>query len=275
MPTDTLVYFASRETKDCKHHHCQANIMDIPNDTNWHHHSAKDLVEQFSSQPDRGLETDESARRLQVFGPNVVTMRRGRGPLVRFLLQFHQPLVYLLLVAGAVTAAFQEWVDSAVIFGVVLVNAVVGFIQESKAVKAMQALARALTTEATVIREGKKSRIPSPDIVLGDIILLRSGDKVPADLRLLRCRDLQIAEAALTGESVPAPKSLDPLAAETVLGDRTNMAYAGTLVTYGQGTGLVVATGDRTEVGRISHFLATAEELQTPLTRRIAQFSSV
>ena len=229
----------------------------------------------MESHLDNGLDDTEVARRRELYGPNVLTARRGTGPLVRFLLQLHQPLIYILLAAAVITGVLQEWVDCSVILGVVLVNAVIGFIQESKALTAIEALAKTLTTEATVIRVGRKLRIPSPDIVPGDIVLLQSGDKVPADLRLLRCRDLHIAEAALTGESVPVGKSLSQLERDTVLADRKNMAYASTLVTYGQGTGVVVATGDGTEVGRISQLIESADELQTPLTRRIAHFSRV
>ena len=143
------------------------------------------------------------AHRQKHFGPNRLTLKKGKSPLVIFLLQFHQPLIYILLAATAVTFALQEWVDSGVIFGVVLVNAVIGYIQESKALKAIEALARAMEGVATVVRAGKKEKIPAFDLVPGDIVLLQSGDKVPTDLRLLRSRELQIDESALTGESVP------------------------------------------------------------------------
>jgi cation-transporting P-type ATPase F len=249
--------------------------MDNQTEKPWHHLQDDKVVAQWESHLDNGLDDTEVARRRGLYGPNVLTGRRGTGPLVRFLLQFHQPLIYILLAAAVITGVLQEWVDCSVILGVVLVNAVIGFIQESKALKAIEALAKTLTTEATVIRSGRKFRVPSPDIVPGDIVLLQSGDKVPADLRLLRCRDLHIAEAALTGESVPVGKSLSLLEPDTVLADRKNMAYASTLVTYGQGTGVVVATGDGTEVGRISQLIESADELQTPLTRRIAHFSRV
>jgi len=194
---------------------------------------------------------------------------------VRFLLQFHQPLIYILLAATVVTFVLGEYVDGAVIFGVVMINAVIGFVQEAKALKAIGALAKTLVTQTTIVRSGRKQRINSADIVPGDIVLLQSGDKVPADLRLLRCRDLHIAEAALTGESVPSEKALASMPVDAPLADRKNMAYASTLVTYGQATGVVVATGDATEVGHISHLISTAEDIQTPLTRSIAHFSKV
>ena len=145
--------------------------------------------------------------------------------------------------------------------------------QEAKAEDAIASLAKAVTTEATVLREGQKLQIPSDDLVPGDIILLTSGDKVPADLRLLKARNLQIDESALTGESVPVEKSTQPLAADTPLAERNNMAYAGSFVTFGQGTGVVVATGSATEVGQISQSMEQRVNLSTPLTRKFAQFS--
>jgi Ca2+-transporting ATPase len=195
---------------------------------------------------------------------------------MRFLLQFHNPLIYILLVATVITAVIKDIVDATIIFAAVLVNAIIGYIQESRAERAIEALARVMTTEATVIRAGKTQRIPAEELTLGDLVLLKAGDKVPADLRLIRSRDLQIAEAALTGESVPVQKDASLVVnREAVLADRHNMAYASTLVTYGTGVGVVTAIGDETEVGRISQLISTAEELQTPLTRKIAQFSQL
>ncbi|MEW4568923.1 cation-transporting P-type ATPase [Tautonia sp. JC769] len=249
--------------------------MDTQHPRPWHHLAAHQVVTHLESHDDRGLATPEIAPRQQRYGRNLLTPSRGQGPLVRFLLQFHQPLVYILLVATIVTLALEEYVEAAVIFGVVLINAVVGFVQEGKALKAIDALGKTLVAEATVIRDGRRVRIDSTEIVPGDLVLLQSGDKVPADLRLLHARDLQIAEAAFTGESVPVEKSTESLPEDVPLNDRANMAYASTLVTFGQGRGVVVATGDHTEVGRISQLMASVEELQTPLTRRIAQFSKL
>jgi len=172
-------------------------------------------------------------------------------------------------------AALQEWVDSGVIFGVVIVNAVIGFMQESKALKAIGALAKAMTSEATVIRDGRKQRIPAIYLTVGDVVSLQSGDKVPADIRMLRVRELQIDESALTGESVPVIKQPGVLAADTVLADRTNMAYSSMLVTYGTGTGVVTAIGNDTEIGRINQMIASADILATPLTKQIARFSKL
>lgn len=247
--------------------------MDTLLSRHWHHLPPEEVEALLETNGTKGLDTFELAHRHAHFGPNRLTTKKGKGPLALLFLQFHQPLVYILLVAALVTFVLQEWVDSGVIFGVVLVNAIVGFIQESKALKAIEALARTMEGSATVVRAGKKIKIASAEVVPGDLVLLQSGDKVPADLRLLRSRELQIDESALTGESVPVQKRPDQLAQETVLADRYNMAYSSTLVTYGTGVGLVVATGDRTEVGQINALIASAQTLATPLTRKITEFS--
>lgn len=242
---------------------------------NWHYLPATEAVEALASDLDSGLTDSEVQRRRERFGPNVLTVRHGKSPLRRFLLQFHNPLIYLLLAAATVTAHLGEWVDSSVILGVVLFNAIVGYLQEAKAEKAIEALSKMVRTEATVRREGIKRRVPSEDLVPGDLVLLQSGDRVPADLRLLRVRGLQVDESALTGESVPVEKHTNPLAADTILADRKNQAFAGTSITHGQGEGVVWATGDHTETGRIATLIAAADALSTPLTRKINQFSKV
>jgi len=241
----------------------------------WHNLPSDKVEELLGVNRAKGLFQFEVEQRLADFGHNIISSKKGKGPLLRFLLQFHQPLIYILIVSGLVTAFLGEWVDSGVIFGVVLVNAFVGYIQEAKAVNALAALARTMTTEATVLRQGVKVRLSATELVPGDIVFLQSGDKVPADMRLFQVRDLQIAESALTGESVPVAKDSEQLGQETALADRRNMAYASTLVTYGQGTGIVTTTGDETEVGRISKLISAAEELATPLTHKINQFSNV
>ncbi len=239
----------------------------------WHVRSAEQAVALLDSDAIRGLASPEAAMRLERQGPNEVASGKRKPPWLRFLLQFHQSLIYLLLVAALVSAALAEWVDASVIFGVVLVNALIGYLQESKAEDAIAALARMVVTEATVRRDGVIRRLPSRDVVPGDIVLLQSGDRVPADLRLLRARNLQIDEAALTGESVPVGKQTAPLDPEVIVADRTNLAFTGTLVTGGKGEGVVIATADQTELGRIAGLIGQAEELQTPLTRKIARFS--
>ncbi len=240
-----------------------------------HHLPAHEVVLLLETDVSKGLDLDEAARRLERFGPNVLPKVRRHGPLTRFLLQFHHPLIYVLLAATAVTLLLGEWVDAGVIFGVVLVNAVVGFIQESRAEAALESLAAMMKTEAAVRREGRKLRIASAEIVPGDVVLLESGDKVPADLRLTAIRELRVDESALTGESLPVEKADQVLPPETVVADRNNMAFSGTLVTYGQGVGVVVGTGIETELGRIHQLMGETVTLATPLTKKLASFSKV
>jgi len=241
----------------------------------WHAMDSRRVLESLHGETVHGLAETEAARRRAQFGPNRLTPKRGKSAILLFLSQFHQPLVYILLVAAATTAVLGEWVDSGVIFGVVLLNAVVGFIQEANALKAIEALSRSLSVSATVLRDGVKRVIPSTELVPGDIVFLQSGDKVPADLRLMRVKELQIDESALTGESVPVEKRTESVPAETPLADRNNTVYSSTLVTYGTGVGLVVETGDRTEIGRINQMIASATELETPLTQKISHFSKL
>ncbi len=240
-----------------------------------HHAEADQILEMLGTDLSKGLDRFEVEHRRQRFGPNALTERRGRSPIVQFLLQFHQPLVYILLAAALAAGLLHEIVDAAVIVGVVVLNAIIGFIQEAKALKAIHALSRSLPTSCTVLRSGKRESVPAADLVPGDLVLLQSGDKVPADLRVLQSRDLRVDESALTGEAVPASKGAGVLARDTVLGDRTNMAFSSTLVTSGTGLGVVVATGDATEIGRISDLIASAQVLETPLTRRISRFSKL
>ena len=239
----------------------------------WHHLDSQQVVELLDTSHERGLDRFEVERRHEHFGPNVIPMRKEKGPWLRFLLQFHQPLVYVLLGSCVVTILLNEWIDASVILGVVLLNAIIGFVQEAKAARALEALAKSMTSTATVVRGGDRHQLGSSSLVPGDIVLLQSGDKVPADLRLIDCRNLRADESALTGESLPVEKTGATLAKETPLAERNNMAYTSTLVTYGQARGVVVATGAKTEVGRISELIAAANEVETPLTRRIAKFS--
>ena len=241
----------------------------------WHSLDIDKVCSSIESDLGNGLSNESVEERRLAFGSNALTHKKGQGPVIRFLLQFKQPLVYILLAAAGVTIFLGEWLDSSVIFGVVLVNAVIGYIQEAKAIKAIVGLARAMTSDATLLRGGEKSKVPSSDLVPGDIVFLKSGDKVPADIRLFKVRELQVDESALTGESIPAQKEdlvLDP---ETVIADRRNMAYSSTLVTYGSARGLVIATGDRTEIGRINELISSAEILATPLTKKIDSFSRI
>lgn len=242
----------------------------------WHHLPVNEVVELLESNVPGGLDIFEVKHRQERFGHNVLTPKKGRHPVVRFLLQFHNPLLYILLVASAITFVVKDWVDAVAIFAVVLVNAIFGFIQESKAEKAIEALARTISTVATVIRTGRTQRISASDLVPGDLVTLQAGDRVPADLRLVESRDLQVSESALTGESLPVQKEASLIVTHDVgLADRKNMAYTSTLVTYGQAMGVVIAIGDTTEIGRISQLISTARELETPLTRKITRFGHI
>jgi cation-transporting ATPase F len=247
----------------------------MPNSTqHWHTLSPHETARRLDVDPTQGLGVTDAARRLAHHGPNRPTERPPRSPWLRFLDQLVQPLVAVLVAAGLVTAFLGEWVDASVILGVVLVNAAVGFIQEGRAESALAALARAVATEVTVLREGERRRLDAAELVPGDVVWLAAGDKVPADLRLLHGKELRLVEAALTGESLPADKHPAlVLAADTPLADRRNMAYAGTHVAAGQGHGLVIATGDATETGRIAGLIASAADLSTPLTRKMGEFA--
>ncbi|MEM8641471.1 MAG: cation-transporting P-type ATPase [Cyanobacteria bacterium P01_G01_bin.54] len=235
--------------------------------------SEREVAERLGSSAETGLTPEDVARRYAQFGWNELQFKPGKPSWLRFLLQFHQPLLYILLLAGAVKAFLGSWTNAGVIWGVTLINALIGYAQEAKAEGAIAALAQAVTTETTVLREGQPLRIPSRDLVPGDVVLLTSGDKVPADLRLLQVRNLQVDESALTGESVPVEKSVSVLPSDTPLAERRNMAYASSFVTFGQGRGMVVATANATEVGQISRSLENRVSLGTPLTRKFETFS--
>jgi calcium-translocating P-type ATPase len=237
-----------------------------------HSLSAQAALDRLEARPD-GLSHTEAEARLARHGPNRLPEVRGRGPLRRFLSQFNNVLVYVLLGAAAVTAALQHWVDTGVILAVVLANAVIGFIQEGKAEAAMGAIRELLAPKAAALRDGKRVTVPGEVLVPGDIVLLEAGDKVPADLRVIEARGLAAQEAILTGESVPVEKGVRAVGAEAALGDRTCMLWSGTLVTQGTAKGLVVATGTGTEVGRIGGLLAGVEELTTPLIAQMDHFS--
>ena len=237
----------------------------------WHCKSSKAVLESLATTP-HGLSTDEATSRLTKYGPNQLPDAKTSSPLLRFLYQFHNMLIYVLIAAGAVTAMLGHWIDTSVILAVVFINAVIGFVQEGKAENALKAIRQMLSPNAMVLRDGKQLTIPAKELVPGDVVLLQSGDKVPADLRLFRVKGLQIQESALTGESIAVEKITQAVAQEAMLGDRRCLAYSGTLVTHGQGSGVVIATGSQTEIGHISALVADVESLTTPLLRQMAQF---
>ncbi|HAU1183106.1 TPA: cation-transporting P-type ATPase [Legionella pneumophila] len=222
---------------------------------------------------ERGISDQESKKRLAYYGFNRLPEPKRISLFLRFLLQFHNILIYVLLGAALVTSLLQHWVDTAVIIAVVLINALIGFIQEGKAENALEAIRNMLSPTATVIRDGERQRVNGEQLVPGDIILLEAGDKVPADVRLIKAHGLKVQEAILTGESIPVEKQISPVASNTVLGDQTCMAFSGTLVTNGQGKGIVVATGSSTQIGHISGLLSKVESLTTPLIIQMGLFA--
>lgn len=220
-----------------------------------------------------GLSPAEARARLETRGYNRLPEPPKVHPLLRFLRHFHNVLIYVLLGSALVTLLLEHYTDTAVILAVVLINAVIGFVQEGRAEQAMNAIRRMLAPVAAVVRDGQRLSVPGETLVPGDIVLLEAGDRVPADLRLLSGNALQIQEAILTGESVAVLKQLAPVAQGAALGDRSCMAYSGTLVTSGQGRGVVVATGTHTEIGRVSGLLARVEPLVTPLVAQMGIFA--
>lgn len=237
----------------------------------WHHQECGTVFDQLESS-EEGLSSVQVEQRLGQYGRNRLKPQEKQSPLTRFLLQFHNVLIYVLLGASLITSLLGHWVDSGVVFGVVIINAIIGYIQEGKAERALDAIRNILSQKAMVKRDGRFISLSAEDLVPGDIVSLQSGDKVPADLRLFKLRDLRIEEAMLTGESMPAEKSTQSVVANASIGDRKNLAYSGTLVTYGQGQGIVVATADATEIGRISGMLRHVQPLTTPLLKQMAVF---
>ena len=240
----------------------------------WHSLESSKVLRLLES-GESGLKGAEAAQRLERYGPNELPMAKGRGAIMRFLAQFNNVLIYLLLAAAVITGLLGEWLDMGVILGVVLINALIGFVQEGKAEKSLDSIRNMLAPSAVALRDGKKQDIPATQLVPGDVILLKAGDKLPADVRLFKVRDLQIEEAALTGESVPVDKAADPVEQDSSLGDRSGMGFSGTMVTYGQGRGVVVGTGKDTEIGRISEMLSDVQSLTTPLIKQLARFGNL
>lgn len=243
-----------------------------PGERPWHAVTAETTLAAFASGAE-GLAEAEAERRLALHGRNVLPQGPRRSALARFLLQFHNLLIYVLIGAAALAAAIGHVTDALVILAVVALNAVIGFVQEGRAEKALEAIRGMIDPRASVVRAGRRVTVPADMVVPGDVVLLEAGDRVPADLRLLRARSLAIDEAILTGESVPVEKATAPVAPSAPLGDRLSTAFSGTFVTSGQATGVVVATGAATELGRISTLIGTVEKVTTPLVRQMDQFA--
>ncbi|MDI4231510.1 HAD-IC family P-type ATPase [Bradyrhizobium sp. Arg237L] len=238
----------------------------------WHATSQQEVVERLGTSREKGLDPAEAAVRLRKYGPNRLPEGRKEGPFARFLAQFNNILVYVLLAAGFTKLMLNLWVDAAIIFGVVVLNALLGFIQEGRAEKALDSIRNMLSAEARTVRSGETRMIAAEQLVPGDVVLLESGDKIPADLRLIEAKNLRTEEAALTGESVPAEKGVDAVPVNATVGDRESMAFSGTMVTSGRATGVVVSTGSETELGRINQLLANVSPLETPLLRQVKKF---
>lgn len=237
--------------------------------------NTEQILAEFSVSLQSGLSENQIIASKNTHGENVLPVARQKPAWLRFLLQFSQPLVLILIASALITLFLKEYTDSGVIFGVVLLNAIVGFIQENKAIASLEALKKSMQTEAVVVRNGIQTKINAADVVVGDIVFVQSGDKVPADMRLCYVKDLQAVEASLTGESLPVQKKSEVLREATSLGDLKNMAFAGTYITYGQALGLVTAVGIGTEIGKISRLIAEAEQTETPLSKKISSFSQI
>jgi magnesium-transporting ATPase (P-type) len=263
-----------RETRDMEQATTTGRSDREPADTTrraWHALGADEALAALGVTAS-GLSAEEARARLERYGPNTLPEARRRGPLRRFLEQFNNVLVIVLLVAGAVTLALGHLLDAGVIAGVVIVNAFIGFVQEGKAERALEAVRAMLPSTAIAWRDGARTSVRAETLVPGDVVFVQSGDRVPADLRLLRAKNLRVNEAALTGESLSSEKSDAPVAPDAPLGDRACLAFSGTVVDYGQGTGVVVATGAATEIGRISALVSQVTTLETPLLRRLGEF---
>jgi magnesium-transporting ATPase (P-type) len=238
----------------------------------WYVLAADAVLKRLETNPKDGLGAEAATRRLREYGPNRLPGGKKQSQLTRFLLQFNNILVYVLLGAGFVKMMVGLWLDAGIILGVVVINALLGFLQEGKAEKALDSIRNMLSAEARTVRGGITRVIPAEELVPGDIVLLESGDKIPADLRLIEVKNLRTEEAPLTGESVPVDKTTAAVSGKATIGDRECMAFSGTLVSSGRGTGVVVATGANTELGRINQMMDSVSPLETPLLRQIKKF---
>lgn len=238
----------------------------------WHTIGETETLKQIGSSLE-GLTNSEAKKRQRIHGLNEPVHQKPRSIWWTLLEQFQSPLVYLLIVSAIITYVLDHMIDTWVILAIVIINAAVGFLQELKAEKSLEALKKIVSLRSIVIREHEEEEIPAIELVPGDIVVLDSGVKVPADLRLLKCDDLKIDESALTGESIPVHKNIKSLSEKTVVADRKNMAYASTIVTNGRGLGVIIATGERTQIGKIAKEVAQTIEEKTPLHKNLEQFS--
>ncbi len=239
---------------------------------NWHQKEVSDVMDLLLTSQ-KGLNPEEAGKRLERYGPNELKEKKKKTPFMMFLDQFRDFMILVLIAAAVISGIIGEPSDTIAIIVIVVLNAVIGFVQEYRAEKAMAALKKMVASAATVIRDGMPVNIPSSQFVPGDVAVLEAGNLVPADIRLIEAAQLKVEEAVLTGESVPVEKHVNALDDELLsIGDRKNMAYKGTFVSYGRGIGVVVATGMMTELGKIAAMLQKEEEVKTPLQKRLATF---
>ena len=238
----------------------------------WYALSVDDTVSKLKTNIEKGLSTADAQERLNKYGENKLPEKKRESFFIRFFKHFNDILIYVLFVAAGVTTLLGHYVDTAVILVVTVINASIGYIQENKAEKALADIRKLLSLKAQVVRDGMREEIDTALLTIGDIVLLTPGDKVPADMRLLRADNLKMEESPLTGEAVPSEKNPRELEPDTMLGDRVNMAFSGTTVSAGTATGVVVAVGAETEIGKINQMIAEVEEITTPLIRQTAQF---
>ncbi len=241
----------------------------------WHHLESVDILAELKTNPIKGLTDAEAEERRKIIGANELPEPKKESKVIRYFKQFHDVLIYVLLAAALITIILGHTVDTLVILMVILINAGIGYIQQNKAEKALDNIRKMLSLKATAVRGSKRKVISSTGLVPGDIAVLKAGDKVPADIRLLETANLKIEESSLTGESEAVVKAVEALPMETALGDRINMAFAGTSVSAGSGMGVVVETGSNTELGKISSSIAQVEKLQTPLLKQTAHFGKL
>lgn len=241
----------------------------------WHSLSVEEVIKKLGTNNKEGLSKEEVRIRQEKFGKNKLPEEKPLSSLQIFLEQFQSPLIYILVIAGIVTLAFKEYADSLVIFGAVILDTVIGYLQESKTSKALRELKKLVKVEAQVIREGNPKMIDSSKLVPGDIFILNPGNKVPADGRIIECRNLKSNEMALTGEWLAAKKHSGILAKETVMADRDNMVYMGTIIEEGKGRVAVTGTGLKTEMGKVVKMIKETREEKTPYQKKLAHFSKI
>ncbi|KMQ50527.1 calcium-transporting P-type ATPase [Chitinispirillum alkaliphilum] len=247
-------------------------ISSLKTDLTKSHSYDTDKVLDVLKSSHNGLSQQEAQKRLDEYGLNKLPEKKDVHPVLKFLKHFHNILIYVLLVAAVITALLGHWIDTWIILVVVVINGLIGYLQEGKAEKALDAVKKMLSSHALVKRDGQMGEIEAEKLVPGDIVQLKSGDRVPADIRLLSVKSFSVNEASLTGESESVQKGIEPVGGSASLGDRFSMAYSGTLVSSGLATGVVTATGAYTELGKINRMLSEVKSITTPLLRQIEKF---